>query len=158
MNKRSGIFRACISVLVLTLLLGGHLLAATPVPTPTTAPKKPPAATAAKPAKAATKPTAAAATASKAAASSKAACLMCHGPFEKIIAATADYKMQSGDQEMKSNPHRYVPHDSKDIPECSYCHEPHPVPPTSTSGLPKPKATWCYGCHHTNVLACGTCH
>ena len=89
---------------------------------------------------------------------SKNACLGCHGPFEKIIAGTADYKMQSGDQEIKSNPHRYVPHDSKDIPECSYCHDPHPVPLTSREGLAKPKATWCYGCHHARVLQCGTCH
>ena len=96
--------------------------------------------------------------ASTEAGSSKDACLGCHGPFEKLIAATSDYKMQSGDQEIKSNPHRYVPHKSKDIPECSNCHKPHPVPLTSTEGLSKPKAQWCYGCHHAGVLECGICH
>jgi predicted CXXCH cytochrome family protein len=151
MNKQSGILYTWTSVLALTLLLGGYSIAATPNPMPTSASKKPSAAAAAKPATAA-------AAVSKAAASSKAACLTCHGPFEKIIAATGEYMMQSGDQEIKSNPHRYVPHDSKDIPECIYCHEPHPVPLTSKEGLPKPKATWCYGCHHAKVLTCGTCH
>jgi predicted CXXCH cytochrome family protein len=104
-------------------------------------------------------PSTTAAAASKA--GGKATCLACHGPFEKIIEKTVDYKMMSGEQEIKSNPHRYVPHDSRDvqdIPECSYCHEPHPVPLTKKEGLPKPTATWCYGCHHAKVLTCGTCH
>jgi predicted CXXCH cytochrome family protein len=158
MNKQYGILCTFTSVLAVTLLLSGYSLAATPTPVSTTAPKKPPMATAAKPTKAATKPTTAPTAVSKAAGGSKADCLMCHGPFEKIITATADYKMPSGDREIKSNPHRYVPHDSKDIPECSYCHEPHPVPPTSAKGLPKPKATWCYGCHHNKILRCGGCH
>jgi predicted CXXCH cytochrome family protein len=160
MNKQSGILCTC--VLALTLLLGGYSLAATPAPAPTTAPAKP---SAAKPAKAVTKPSAAAAkqatpatAAPKAAAVSKDACLMCHGSYEKIMAVTANYKMMSGEKEITSNPHRYVPHESKDIPECSYCHEPHPVPLAKKEGLPKPKATWCYGCHHTKDLTCGTCH
>jgi predicted CXXCH cytochrome family protein len=132
-------------------LLSGASSSAMPSPLPMPAPAKPLSITV-------TKPTTAATTASKAAGSSKATCLMCHGPFDKLIAATAGYKMQSGEQEIESSPHRYVPHDTKDIPECIYCHEPHPVPLTSTEGLPKPKATWCYGCHHKKVLQCGTCH
>lgn len=94
-------------------------------------------------------------TASTAAAISKDVCLGCHGPFDKVVSATADYTMPNGE---KANPHRYVPHDSKDIPECSYCHVPHPVPLTSTEGLPKPSVQYCYGCHHAGVLQCGTCH
>ena len=97
----------------------------------------------------------AATTASTEAGSSKDACLMCHRPFDKLISATANYTMPGGE---KTSPHRYVPHDSKDIPECSNCHKPHPVPLTSTEGLPKANAKWCYGCHHTRVLECGTCH
>jgi predicted CXXCH cytochrome family protein len=148
MKRQPGTLFLCAAVLTLTLLLGGYSIAAAPTP------KKPATATAAKQAPAAT-------AAPKAAGSPKAACLGCHGPYEKIIAKTADYRMQSGDQEIKSNPHRYAPHESKDvtdIPECSYCHEPHPVPLTTKEGLPKPKATWCYGCHHAKILTCGTCH
>lgn len=148
MNREFPILCIFIFVLALMLMSGGYAVAAS------AAPKKPVAAAAAKPAPAATAEP-------KAAGSSKATCLGCHGPYEKIIAKTADYRMRSGDQEIKSNPHRYVPHDSKeanDIPECSYCHEPHPVPLTTKEGLPKPKATWCYGCHHAKVLTCGTCH
>ncbi len=138
-------------------LVRGGSSAAKPPPLPTPAPVKP-SSTATKPSATATKPPTAATTASKAAGSSKATCLMCHGPFDELIAATADYKMQSGDEEIKSSPHRYVPHNSKDIPECSECHEPHPVPLLSTKGLPKPNANWCYSCHHAGVLQCGTCH
>ena len=86
---------------------------------------------------------------------SKDACLGCHGPFDKLASATAGYTFPGGE---KTSPHRYVPHDSKDIPECSKCHKPHPVPLTSKEGLAKAKATWCYGCHHARVLQCGTCH
>ncbi len=84
-----------------------------------------------------------------------AICLACHGPFEKLVAATADYAWPNGE---KTSPHRYLPHDSKDIPECSNCHKPHPVPLVSTEELPKPSVQWCYKCHHRRVLQCGTCH
>jgi predicted CXXCH cytochrome family protein len=139
MKRSSGILSVFTVLFALTLLLGSQAIAATPA-----ASKKPPATTVA--------------AAPKAKVISKADCLVCHGSYEKIIAATADYKMLSGDREITSNPHRYVPHDSKDIPECSYCHEPHPVPLSSKEGLPKPKTTWCYGCHHKKELTCGNCH
>jgi len=97
-----------------------------------------------------------ASTASPAAQSAKETCLECHGPFDKLIAATANYTMPSGE---KMSPHRYVPHKSKDIPECSNCHTPHPVPLTSTEGLPTPKTDYCYTCHHAGVLIeCRACH
>lgn len=99
-----------------------------------------------------------AATTAKAAGSSKDACLMCHGPYEKLVSSTSGYLMQDGDEKVKSSPHRYMPHDSKDIPECGECHKPHPVPLTSKEGLPKADAKWCYLCHHTGDLKCGTCH
>ena len=99
-----------------------------------------------------------AATPSKPAGALKDACLKCHGPFEKLVSSTSDYMMQDGDKQVKSNPHRYMPHDSKDIPECGECHKPHPVPLNSKDGLPKANAEWCYLCHHTGDLRCGTCH
>ena len=46
-------------------------------------------------------------------------CLACHGPFEKIAKATENFKTPAGDT---STPHRYVPHDSQDVPECTECH------------------------------------
>jgi cytochrome c nitrite reductase small subunit len=88
--------------------------------------------------------------------SSKDACLLCHGSFDELISATANYTWP--EDEKKTSPHRYVPHDSKNIPECIYCHEPHPVPLTSTEGLPEPNPQFCYSCHHEQVLECGTCH
>lgn len=89
------------------------------------------------------------------AASSTEECLKCHGPFDKIAAATANYPMPSGE---KTTPHRYVPHKSKDIPECANCHKPHPLPLTSKAEVPKPETDYCYKCHHAEVLQCGTCH
>jgi predicted CXXCH cytochrome family protein len=148
MNRESQILCVFTFVLALILMSGWNAFASA------AASKRPAAVTA-------TKPAPAAETAPKAAGSSKTTCLACHGPYEKIMAKTADYRMRSGDQEIQSNPHRYVPHESKDvqdIPECSYCHEPHPVPLATKQGLPKPMATWCYGCHHAKVLTCGTCH
>ncbi len=95
-------------------------------------------------------------TASTEAESSKDACLVCHGPFDKLTDATANYTFPSGE---KTSPHRYVTHDSKDIPECSNCHKPHPVPLTSKEGLPKANGEWCYSCHHVkNLQQCVTCH
>jgi hypothetical protein len=94
-------------------------------------------------------------------AASKETCLGCHGPFDKL-AGSANYQAPSGE---KISPHRYVPHNSRDakaIPECSNCHEPHPVPPTTSSlaALPKPEVQWCYtACHHKNTFQpCKDCH
>ena len=88
--------------------------------------------------------------------SSNETCLGCHGPYEKLISATANYKMPRGGEKM--SPHVYEPHNTKDIPECINCHKPHPVPLTSKEGLPKPNVDWCYACHHTGTLTCGGCH
>lgn len=183
MNRQSGIL--CIGILVLTFLLSGCTAAPTsagapasvtplpptatvakaaaPTAIPAAAPTVPPTATVAKaatptslPAAAPTvPPTAAPAVATKTSGSPKDACLACHGPFDKLIAATAGYTPPNSP---KQSPHRYVPHDSKDIPECSNCHQPHPGPLTSTVGLPKANVQWCYTCHHKRVLECGTCH
>jgi hypothetical protein len=96
-----------------------------------------------------------------AAAVSKEACLNCHGPFDKLV-ANVNYQAPSGE---KIAPHRYVPHTAKEakaIPECSNCHEPHPVPPVAggVATLPKPDVQWCYTtCHHKNTFQlCKDCH
>ena len=86
-------------------------------------------------------------------------CLACHGPYEKIREATAGFKTPS---EETVTPHQYVPHvDKKDIPECSNCHKPHPMPPQDKSQVVKPKdIEWCYtSCHHAfNLQPCTNCH
>ena len=90
-------------------------------------------------------------------------CLRCHGPFDKIIEASAKYVAPSGET---TSPHRYVPHDSKeeeDIPECSHCHTAHPLDPLPAKGsidLSKVGVQWCYGaCHHEKDLtSCKKCH
>lgn len=101
-------------------------------------------------------------TAASASAASKEVCLNCHGPFDKLATASADYVASSGE---KITPHRFVPHNSKDtkaIPECNNCHETHPLPPMATgvAALPKPDVQWCYtACHHKNNFAsCKDCH
>ena len=139
MKNRSAIRHTCAAVFALLLLLGVASPAPAAPPSPAGAPAKPPAA----------------APAPKAAASTKDTCLGCHGPFDKLTAATADYAMPSGE---KTSPHRYVPHKSKNIPECGNCHKPHPVPLASKAGLPKGETDYCYTCHHQGGLECGTCH
>ena len=98
---------------------------------------------------------------SPAPATSKDACLNCHGPFDKLV-SSVNYRAPSGE---RISPHRFVPHSSKEakaIPECSNCHEPHPVPlPASgVAALPKPDVQWCYtACHHKNTFQlCKDCH
>lgn len=89
---------------------------------------------------------------------SKPKCLACHGPFDKIIAATADYTATSGE---KTSPHKYIPHaDKKDIPECTECHTPHPVPIQDKAAVVKPNIDFCYtSCHHAqNLQPCSNCH
>jgi len=98
----------------------------------------------------------------QATATSKEACLNCHGSYDKLAAATAGYVAPSGE---KITPHQYVPHDSKeakDIPGCSNCHQPHPLPPAASNpaaGI-KPDVQWCYTtCHHKNNFElCKNCH
>jgi hypothetical protein len=94
---------------------------------------------------------------------SKDECLGCHGPYDKLIEATANYVAPSGE---KTSPHRYVPHDSKkedDIPECTECHTAHPVDPLPAKrsiDLSKVGVQFCYdACHHKKALtSCKGCH
>jgi hypothetical protein len=85
-------------------------------------------------------------------------CLGCHGPFDKIIKATANWESPAGD---KASPHKYVPHDSEDAPECTECHTPHAIPLKDKALVVKPKdVLFCYdSCHHAkNLQPCKNCH
>ena len=85
-------------------------------------------------------------------------CLACHGPFDKLAAATAAYETPSGE---KTSPHKYIPHaDKKDIPDCTECHTPHPVPIQDKTAVVKATVDYCYiSCHHAhNFQVCSTCH
>ena len=148
MKKQSGVCRSCAFIFAMLLLLSVSSPASAAAPARANAPTKAPA-------PAAVKAPATAASAVPTAGGSKDTCLGCHGPFDKLTAATAGYAMPSGE---KTSPHRYVPHKSKNIPECSDCHKPHPVPLVSKAGLPKAETDYCYTCHHQGGLECGTCH
>lgn len=86
-------------------------------------------------------------------------CLACHGPFEKVIQGGAKFKIS---EEEIINPHKYVPHDSQEAPECTECHiVPHAIPLQDKSTVEKPRdVDFCYGgCHHMrNFQPCQTCH
>ena len=86
-------------------------------------------------------------------------CLACHGSFDDIAEATADFTTSTGET---STPHRYIPHDDKEgIPECIECHMPHEMPLEDVSTVVKPdNVDWCYeSCHHAyNLEPCSTCH
>lgn len=89
-------------------------------------------------------------------------CLDCHGPFDKLIAATTNYVASSGE---KISPHRYVPHNSKlvkDIPDCSHCHTAHSLsslPAKGSIDLSKVSVEWCFECHHEKTFqSCKDCH
>jgi hypothetical protein len=114
------------------------------------------------PAGAAAAPAGSSQTAAPPTAAAKDACLNCHGPFDKLAGASANYAAPSGE---KIVPHRFVPHNSKDakaIPGCNNCHEAHPLPPAANAlaALSKPDVQWCYtACHHkNNFVLCKDCH
>lgn len=89
----------------------------------------------------------------------KTQCLACHGPFDDVAAATAEYTAPSGEV---GTPHRYIPHAEKtEIPECVECHIPHTIPIEPDEQVVRPKKIdYCYGgCHHAqNLQPCSACH
>lgn len=90
--------------------------------------------------------------------SATAVCLKCHGPFDELASAPPSFITPSGE---KVTPHRYIPHDQKDIPDCLSCHQKHSVSPTSAeiAALPKPNVKFCFDCHHKkNFMPCKACH
>ena len=90
-------------------------------------------------------------------------CLACHGSYDKIRESTAKYKASSGEV---VTPHQYVPHKAKgeekpEIPDCTECHEEHPMSLTDKSKVVKPKdIEFCFSaCHHmSNLDNCNKCH
>ena len=88
-------------------------------------------------------------------------CLACHKSYEKIQEATAKYKTPSGET---VTPHQYIPHGDKEkgrIPDCTECHQEHPIPLEDKSKVVMPKGIdFCYNaCHHMNNLdSCYKCH
>lgn len=85
-------------------------------------------------------------------------CLECHGPFEKLASAPPSFVTEKGE---KVTPHRYVPHDQKEIPDCVNCHQPHSATPSAAeiAALPKPNVRFCFDCHHKeNFTPCKSCH
>ncbi|MCI5850758.1 MAG: cytochrome c3 family protein [Sutterellaceae bacterium] len=89
----------------------------------------------------------------------KAECLACHGPIEKLTALPPKY--DAGDGKLV-NPHKFVPHDSKDLakfPECTTCHTPHTMPPPKGFHDKNANVETCFSCHHEmNFKKCSECH
>ena len=92
-------------------------------------------------------------------------CLSCHGPYEKVVQASANYTIQDGSGS-KVNPHTMIDISSskrhntgKGVPECANCHKPHPLPMASSKDVPKANVEFCYSCHHQrNFIPCSQCH
>lgn len=93
-----------------------------------------------------------------------AMCLGCHGPYEKLVAASKEYVTKDGE---KVNPHTTVDdtilkvHESgKGILNCETCHKPHPQPFTTIQDVAPANVEYCYlQCHHQeNFTPCSECH
>lgn len=83
-------------------------------------------------------------------------CLACHGPFDALQAKTAEYQTEDGEQ---ANPHMFVPHDSEKIVNCSFCHEPHAIPPEADYEAEADTEYCLDACHHVGTLQpCSDCH
>ncbi len=92
-------------------------------------------------------------------------CLACHGPYDKVVKASANYIIpdRSGST---VNPHTTIdmsaskPHASgKGVPECTNCHKPHPQPLVSTKDVAIANGDFCFSCHHQrNFTPCSECH
>jgi hypothetical protein len=83
-------------------------------------------------------------------------CLKCHGPFEKLAERTKGYVTEWDE---KANPHVYVRHDTKNITECTECHDVHAIPIDPAVPVKKANVSYCYSCHHAETLVkCTQCH
>lgn len=93
-------------------------------------------------------------------------CLMCHGgSFDALREQTKNWKDEFGSP---VQPHQYLdpnaanPHaGAKVVPECTGCHQAHPIP-VPKDFKPEPASlSMCYGCHHMeNFQKCNDagCH
>lgn len=93
-----------------------------------------------------------------------ATCLGCHGPYEKIVAASQDFVTEKGE---KVNPHTTVDKEILKVHEsgvgilnCTTCHKPHPQPFTTIADVAPSNVEYCYlQCHHQdNFKPCSECH
>ena len=92
-------------------------------------------------------------------------CLGCHGPYEKVVQASANYTIPDGSGSIV-NPHTMIDISSskrhntgKGVPGCSNCHKPHPQPLAPSQDVPKANVEFCYSCHHQrNFMPCSQCH
>ena len=84
-------------------------------------------------------------------------CLDCHETYEELEAKEPFYTTPSGEL---INPHRYIEHNTKDVPGCESCHQLHSEEVLDASEVEKPKdVPLCYECHHMQVfITCETCH
>ena len=73
----------------------------------------------------------------------KPACLDCHGPYPDLVAEAPTVTIKDGS---KVNPHWYVPHETKTVPDCALCHEDHPLPPEEIETTRN--IYYCFSCHH----------
>lgn len=85
-------------------------------------------------------------------------CLGCH-KYNDLLALKPKFELESG----SVNPHWYVPHDSKNIPECTNCHVPHAISPLPKGpqdvDMSQVNVQMCFSCHHLqNFTPCKTCH
>jgi hypothetical protein len=147
-------------------------------PAPTITPTLPPSATATKaaptaapsgvPAGSPTAPSGATATpAAPLPPSGSATCLACHGPYAKVVAASAGYKTSDG---KSVNPHTTVDQSKPKVsahlpgtgapPECFMCHEPHPLVAAPVVDLSTVTVKYCFVlCHHErDFRPCKECH
>lgn len=88
-------------------------------------------------------------------------CFDCHESFDELSTKEPafEFTAKEGDKPLKINPHKYVPHESKTVPDCLSCHTPHKVDITEASQAPKAKIDYCFGCHHEKTFAkCADCH
>lgn len=95
---------------------------------------------------------------------SKAACLSCHGPYEKLVAKPPSFKgVDPGKSKITTvNPHQFWPHEDKTekgIQDCTTCHKPHKVPFAPSDTVEKATVEPCFGCHHDKTFdRCKSCH
>ena len=95
---------------------------------------------------------------------SKARCLMCHGPYEKLASKPPVFKgFDPGQSKITAvNPHQYWPHEDKTekgIQECTFCHKPHKENMKPGDKVERADVEKCFGCHHDRTFErCKTCH
>ncbi len=87
----------------------------------------------------------------------KDACLACHGPFDKLTAATAKYAVGAvirlqARTVMCAQLEGHQGHTRVLLLATKHTRFAGPA-----TGSPKANGDWCLGCHHAEVLECGTC-